>query len=136
VLRVLRVPLAIVAAGTLLPVACGGDDDTEAVEQTVRDFVRATDRRDADAFCGELVTQEFLVQSTGTVGPKAEDACRQQLRAVTGLRLGLVLIRKTEIDGDRARVTAILETQGQRQIRMLRLREEDGDWKVAGGSGP
>jgi hypothetical protein len=135
VLRALRVPLAIVAAGTLPAAACGGDDDTEAVKQTVREFIRATDRRDADTFCGELVTQEFLEQSTGAVGPKAEEACRQQLRAVTGLRLGLVRIRRTEIEEDRARVTAVIETQGRRQVRLLRLREEDGAWKVAGGSG-
>jgi hypothetical protein len=133
--RVLRLTLAI-AAVALLGAACGGDEDeTLAVERTVRDFVRATDRRDADAFCGRLVTQEFLEQWTGAVGGQAEDACRQQFRAVTGLRLQLVRIERTVIDADRARVTAILEAQGQRQVRLLRLREEEGDWKVAGGSG-
>jgi hypothetical protein len=133
---VLRPSLAIVIAGLLLFTACGGDDDdTQQVKQTVRQFVQATDQRDVDAFCGRLVTQEFLEQSTGAVGDQAEDACRQQLRAVTGLRLRLLRFKRTEIDGDRARVTAILETQGQRQVRVLRLREEDGDWKLAGGSG-
>jgi hypothetical protein len=133
---VLRPSLAIVIAGLLPFAACGGDDDdTGQVKQTVRQFVRATDQRDADAFCGRLVTQEFLEQTTGAVGDQAEDACRQQLRAVTGLRLRLLRIKRTEIDEDRARVTAVLETQGQRQVRVLRLREEDGDWKLAGGSG-
>ena len=36
--------------------ACGGGDE-EAIEQTLRDFVSATNEQDADAFCGEIVTQ-------------------------------------------------------------------------------
>ena len=114
----------------------GGDDDREDVEQTVRDFVTATNERDGDAFCGELVTQEFLEQSTGAKGDQAEDACKQQLESVVGIRLRLVKIRGTEVDGDRARVTAVLEAQGQRQPpRVLRPVREDGDWKLAGGTG-
>jgi hypothetical protein len=129
-----RLAPVLAAAAALLLGACGGDD-REEVEQTVRDFVRATDERDVDTFCDELVTQEFLEQSTGATGEKAGDACKQQLRAVTGLRLELVRIRKIEIDGDRAAVTAVLETQGRRDVRLLRLRQEDGDWKLAGGRG-
>ena len=130
-----RLALAIVVAGALSLAACGDDDDTEQVKQTVRQFVRATDEHDAGSFCGELVTQEFLEQSTGAVGDQAEDACKQQLTAVAGLRLRLVQIKGAEVDGDRARVTAVLETQGEREVRLLRLRKEDGDWKLAGGSG-
>jgi predicted lipid-binding transport protein (Tim44 family) len=129
-----RLAPVLAAAAPLLLAACGGDD-REEVEQTVRDFVRATDQRDVDTFCDELVTQEFLEESTGATGEKAGDACKQQLRAVTGLRIELVQIRKTEIDGDRAVVTAVLETQGRRDVRLLRLRKEDGDWKLAGGRG-
>jgi Domain of unknown function (DUF4878) len=129
-----RLPLVLAVAAVLLPVACGGDD-REKVEQTVRDFVRATDRRDADQFCDELVTQEFLEQSTGATGDQARDACKQQLKAVTGLRIELVRIREIEIDGDRAEVTAVLKTQGRRDVRLLRLTQEDGDWKLAGGRG-
>jgi Domain of unknown function (DUF4878) len=130
----------ILACLTLVAVAlaaCGGDDDDrEEVERTVRDFVTATNERDADAFCGELVTQEFLEQSTGAKGDQAEEACKKQLESVVGIRLRLVKIRGTEIDGDRARVTAVLEAQGQRQPpRVLRLVREDGDWKLAGGAG-
>lgn len=130
-----RLPLIIAAvAVALLPAGCGGDD-REEVEQTVRDFVRATDRRDADTFCGELVSQEYLEQSTGMTGDEAKDACKDQLRAITGLRIALVRIRKTEIDGDRAVVTAVLKTQGRRDVRRLRLSKEGGDWKLAGGRG-
>jgi hypothetical protein len=129
-----RLPLVLATVAVLLFAACGGDD-REEIEQTVRDFVRATDQRDADAFCDELVTQEFLEQSTGATGDKAKEACKQQLTAVTGLRVKLVRIRKTEIDDDRAEVSVVLETQGRRQARLLRLKREDGDWKLAGGRG-
>jgi hypothetical protein len=118
----------------LLLAACGGDDRKD-VEHTVRDFVRATDRRDADTFCGDLVTQEFLEETTGATGDNAKDACKQQLRAVTGLQLRLVRIKNIEIEDDTARARVVLEAQGRRQSRLLRLKREDGDWKLAGGRG-
>jgi Domain of unknown function (DUF4878) len=130
-----RLPLVLVAAAVALLLGGCGGDDREEVEQTVRDFVRATDHRDVDTFCGELVSEEYLEQSTGTTGNKAKDACKDQLRAITGLRIALVRIRKTEIDGDRAAVTAVLKTQGRRDVRQLRLSKEGGDWKLAGGRG-
>jgi predicted lipid-binding transport protein (Tim44 family) len=127
-----RLAPVLATAAALLTAACGGDDGKD-VERTVREFVRATDQRDADTFCGELVTDEFLEQSTGATGDKAEEACEQQLTAVAGLRLKLVRIRKVEVDDDRAQATVVLETQGRRQVRLLRLKREDGDWKLAGG---
>ena len=127
-------PLVPVIAAALLLAACGGND-REDVRQTVRDFVQATDRRDADKFCGQLVTQEFLEQTTGATGDRALDACRQQLSAVTGLRVRLVRLGRIEIDGDRATARVVLETQGRRDVRLLRLRKEDGDWRLAGGRG-
>jgi hypothetical protein len=129
-----RVSFALATVAVLLLAACGGDDRKD-VERTVRDFVRATDERDADKFCDELVTQEFLEQSTGATGDRAKDACKQQLTAVAGLRVKLARIRKIEIDDDRAKVSVVLETQGRRQARLLRLKREDGDWKLAGGRG-
>jgi ketosteroid isomerase-like protein len=114
--------------------ACGGDDRKEA-QQTVRDFVKATNERDADRFCDEIATQEYLEQSTGATGDQAREECTRQFEGVTRLELELVSIRKTEVDGDRARVTAELSTQGVREVRLLRLEKEDGDWKLAGGSG-
>ena len=129
-----RLRLVLVSAVLFLPAACGGDDRKD-IDRTVRDFVRATDKRDAETFCGELVTQEFLEQSTGATGARAKAACRQQLRVVTGLRLKLVRIRMIEIDDDRARASVVLETQGRRERRLLQLKREDGDWKLAGGRG-
>ena len=127
-------PPVLAIAAALLLAGCGGND-REDIKQTVRDFVQATDARDADKFCRELVTQQFLEQTTGATGDKAMEACRQQLSAVTGLRIRLVRIGGIEIDGERATARVLLETQGRRDVRLLRLRKEDGDWRLAGGRG-
>ena len=125
--RVALICLLVAASG------CGGDDDKTDAEQTVRDFVQATRERDADKFCDELVTQEFLEQTIGATGDKAKESCKSEFRNLSGLRVDLVRIAKTEVDGDHATVTAVLDRQGQRIRQELRVKKEDGDWKLAGG---
>jgi predicted lipid-binding transport protein (Tim44 family) len=129
-----RRPAALAATLLVLALApaCGGDDQKE-VRQAVRDFVRATDRKDAATFCG-LVTREYIEQSTGASGDRADRACRQQLRTVRGLSLRLVRIGRVEVDGNRARATAVVGIQGRRQVRRFVLEKEDGDWRLAGGA--
>ena len=124
----------VLIACVLALAACGGDAEQE-VNQTVRDFVTAPRTRDENKFCDELVSQEFLEQSTGAKGDKARDACHQQLRQLKGLKVKLEKIESTKIEGDTATVRAVLSTQGQEQDQVLRLRKEDGDWKLSGGSG-
>jgi hypothetical protein len=111
---------------------CGGDNDKSDAEQTVRDFVQATRERDADKFCDDLVTEEFLEQTIGATGDKAKESCKREFKNLSGLRVELVRIEKTKLDGDHATVTAVLERQGQRLTQELRLKKEDGDWKLAG----
>lgn len=118
---------AVVAAG------CGGSSDAGDPAQTVRDFVKATNERDAETFCGRLVTQEFLEQTTGATGDDAKGACEKELNAVRGLNLKLVRIGKTTVDGDSATVRALLVTEGRRDERTFRLKREDDQWKLAGG---
>jgi ketosteroid isomerase-like protein len=115
--------------------ACGGDDKKEA-EQTVRDFVKAVNERDADTYCDELITEEFREKSTFATGDNASESCKRQLRAITGLRIRLVRVVNTKVDGDRATVTAVLRRSGQQIRQKLLLEKEDGDWKLAGGAGP
>lgn len=112
---------------------CGGDDKEDA-EQTVRDFVEATRERDADKFCDELVTQEFLEQSIGATGDKARESCKREFNSLSDLRVNLVRVEKTVVDGDSATVTATISSQGQRIKQKLRLKKEDGDWKLAGSA--
>jgi ketosteroid isomerase-like protein len=129
-----RATLALAGAIAVLA-ACGGGDDKDAVDQTVRDFVKATNERDAKAFCEELITQEFLEQSTGATGDNAKESCRKQFSRLKGLKVELVRITSTEVDGDSARVRAVLRTQGQVQDQVLRLENEDGDWRLTGNPG-
>jgi predicted PilT family ATPase len=111
---------------------CGGDDKKDA-EQTVRDFVTALRERDADTFCEDLVTEEFLGQFSGATGDQARESCKRELRSVTGLEdVKLVKIESTKVDGDEAAVTAVIERQGQRQKQVYRLKKEDGDWNLSG----
>ena len=112
----------------------GGDNDKEDAEQTVRDFVQATRERDADRFCDELVTQEFLEQTIGATGDKAKESCKREFSNLRGLRVTLVRIVKTEVDGDSATVTAVLDRQGQTIREKLRLKQEDGEWRLAGAA--
>jgi hypothetical protein len=129
----LRPLLMLLLAVAALAVAACGDDDEEGVEQTVRDFVSASSEPDADEFCGELVTQEFIEQATGATGDQADDECRRQLEETPGVDAELVEIRATEIDGDEARVRAVIRTQGEPGTQTLRLEKEDGQWKLSGG---
>ena len=125
---------ALVALCALGLSACGGNDK-DKVDQTVRDFVQAANSRDAKKFCDELVSQQFLEESTGAKGGKARDACHKQLKSLKGLKIKLEKISSTKVEGDKATVRAVLSTQGQKQDQLLRLRKEGGDWKLAGGAG-
>jgi len=126
--------ILVLGVALLALTACGGGDKEE-VEATVREFVRATNERDAEAFCDDLVTQEFLEQSTGATGDNAAEACRRQFGRLKGLKVKLRRIRSTKVDGDRAQVRAELESRGQTQDQLLRLRKEDGDWRLTGNTG-
>ncbi len=112
---------------------CGGDDTKDA-EQTVRDFVDALNTHDADRYCDELITKEFLEKTTFSTGDedKARESCKREFRNLTGLKVNLARIEKTKVNGDNATVTAVITRQGQRIKQKLLLKKEDGDWKLAG----
>ena len=121
--------VACVLAGLALG-ACGGGNDKEDAEQTVRDIASATTEADGDKFCG-LVTDEFLEQTTGAKGDKARDACKKQIDSLKNADLKVNKITKTEVDGDNATVTAELESSGQKRPQVFKLKKEDGDFKLA-----
>jgi predicted lipid-binding transport protein (Tim44 family) len=112
----------------------GGGDDPDEVRQTVRDFVEATNQRDGETLCGELLTQEYLEKSTLAAGDRADEACREQLEQTVDLRLKLVSIEETEVDGDDATVRVVIDTDGVRAPRLFRLEQEDGRWKLSDGT--
>jgi hypothetical protein len=125
--------MLLLAVTALALAACGGDDK-EDVEQTVRDFVSVSRDPDPDMFCGEILSQELLEQTTGATGDNAEDQCRRQLEDAKRVNAELVEIRRTEIDGDDATVRAVIRAQGRSQTQTLRLVKEDGRWKLSGGA--
>ncbi|HEX5979610.1 MAG TPA: hypothetical protein VFY52_00840 [Thermoleophilaceae bacterium] len=112
----------------------GGDDEPDEVRQTVRDFVEATNQRDGETLCGELLTQEYLEKSTLASGDQAGEACREQLEKTVGLELKLISIGKTEVDGDEASVRVVIDTDGVQAPRLFRLEREDDRWKLADGT--
>ena len=113
---------------------CGGNDSKDA-EQTVRDFVEALNTRDADRYCDELVTKEFLEKTTFSTGDEdeARESCKREFENLT-VRVKLTKIEGTKVDGDKATVTAVLTRQGQSIKQKLLLEKEDGDWKLAGAA--
>jgi hypothetical protein len=125
--------LALVLALALVLSACGGDDGDP--QQAVRDFVEATNARDGDRLCGELLTQEYLEKATGATGDNAEEACKSQLDLIKGLKLKLISVDEPKVDGDSATVRATIATGGQRAPRVFELAKEDGSWKLVGATG-
>ena len=113
----------------------GGGNDREEAQQTIRDFVEAVNKRDADTYCDELITEEFREQSTFTEGDRARESCKKQLRAISGLKLKLVRFGRTTVDGDKATVNVVLSRSGQEITQRVKLEKDGGDWKIAGGAG-
>lgn len=114
--------------------ACGGGDDEDDARQAVRDFVQATNDRDGDRLCGDLLSQEYMEKATGASGDEAQDACKEQLELIRGLKLRLVSLGAVAVDGDDATVRATIATGGRRMPRSFELTKEDGDWKLVAGS--
>jgi ketosteroid isomerase-like protein len=119
----------------LLAVSGCGGDDTKDAQQTVRDFVEALNTRDADRYCDDLVTKEFLEKTTLSTGDEdqARESCKREFNNLT-VRVKLTKIGATKVDGDKATVTAVLTRQGQSIKQKLLLEKEDGDWKLAGAA--
>jgi ketosteroid isomerase-like protein len=129
-----RVAVPICLLALLAGCGGGGGDDKTNAEQTVRDFVKAVNTRDADTYCDDLITKEFREKSTFATGDRASESCKREMKAITGLHITLVRIVSTKVDGDTATVTAVLGRSGQELRQELRLKNEDGDWKLAGSS--
>ena len=112
----------------------GGGSDQEKAERTVRDFIAASNERDTTKLCDELLSQQFVEQTTLATGENAREACKRQYAQLKAARIELIGIQGAEIDGDQARVKTVIDVQGQRASRVFRLVEVDGDWRLAGGS--
>jgi ketosteroid isomerase-like protein len=125
-------PICLLA---LLLAGCGGGggDDKKEVDQTIRDFVKAVNTRDADTYCDDLITKKFREKSTFATGDKATESCKREVRAIKGLHLQLERIVRTRLKGDRATVTVRFRQSGQVRTQRVMLEKDGDDWKIAGG---
>jgi len=124
-------------AGTIAAAAagagCGGEpDEQQQVQQVVRDFAKANTQSDGKAFCG-LVTRDFRERLTGATGEQVDEQCVKQVDALKGRRIEVLRIDEPKVTGDTATVTAELDFSGQRQLRTLRLKREEGEFRLTEG---
>jgi Domain of unknown function (DUF4878) len=124
-----RLPVLIVAIA--LAGCGGGEPDRGDAERVIRDFAKAVSDSDGEKFCKDLVTREYLEQTTGATGDNAVSQCVKQIDAQRG-SLKILKIDKTEIDGDRATVTAQVDNQGQEVPQVFRLEKQDGEFRLTG----
>ena len=113
----------------------GGGDDKQKVEQTMRDFVKAVNTRDADTYCDHLITKAFREKTTFATGDRASESCKREFKAIRGLHLTLEKIISTKVDGDSATTVVRIGRTGSVTRQRIELHKEDGDWKIAGGTG-
>jgi len=117
-----------------LAAGCGSGNEADDAEATVREFVTAVNERDADTYCDDLITEEFRERSTFSEGDEARSSCKSTLKAIKGLRIELVRIAGSRVDGDKATVTAVLRRSGTPIRQRFRLEKDGGRWKIAGGA--
>jgi len=126
----MRHPLAAVLVAVLALAACGGGNDEDQAKDTVRQFFTALEDKDAGKLCDDLLSKDFIEQITGATGDRAGKECRAQFTRLQATDIKLGKIDKVKVDGDRATVRATIERQGQSQPQVLRLKKEDGDWRL------
>ena len=131
----LRPASTLLACALLAAAGCGGGNDREEIESTLREFATALNERDGDKFCEELVTEKFLEEQTFAKGERAHTACKRELTRIRGLNVKIVRISSLTIKEDRARVKAVLSQNGQEQDQIYSMRNEDGRWRIASGTG-
>jgi hypothetical protein len=130
-----RTATALVALLVALISGCGGANDQQQVRDTVRQFIDASNKRDAKRFCDELVTQEFAEQATLQSGDRARDACKRQLRESKAPIVDVLRVSRVRVHEDEATATATLGGVGVEQRRVFRLKKEGGRWRVASQAG-
>lgn len=131
----LRRSLALLALVAAAVAACGGGRSKEDAEETVREIVRATGERDADKFCDELLTEEFVEKAFGAKGDTGRDACKRQLKALRAQPSRILRVKSVKLKDDRATVTVTLEQLGSRVDQVFNLKDEDGRFRLAASPG-
>jgi len=114
-----------------LVAGCGSEDDDKGdAEGVIRDFAKAVAESDGKTFCNELVTRDYLEKTVGATGDNAIKQCEKQIDSLQQGSLKVVKFDKTKIDGDKATVTARIETQGRTVPQVFRLEKQDGEFRL------
>ena len=132
--RVVRPPAALTHLPARAPCPAAAATTRRTSSRPCATSSRRSTTQDADTFCDELVTQEFLEQTTGANGDedrpgilqaRAQDAHRPQVE--------LVRIGRPRSTATMPRSRAVLETQGRHQARRSasRRRTATGSWPAA-----
>jgi hypothetical protein len=127
----MRRPLAAALVAVLALAACGGGNDEDEAKKTVEQFFTALEKKDTGKLCDDLLTKGFIEQTTGATGDRAEKECRRQFSRLKAADIKLDKVEKVKVDGDDATVRAAIDRSGQTQPQVLRLKKEDGDWRLA-----
>ena len=122
--------LALASILALIAGCGGGDDDKGDAEGVIRDFAKAVSESDGKTFCNELVTRDYLEKTVGATGDNAIKQCEKQIDSLKQERFKVVKFGKTRIDGDRATVTARIETQGRTVPQVFHLEKQDGEFRL------
>jgi hypothetical protein len=118
----------VVAAVAALAAGCG-ESDEDKVRAAVRDYGDAVAAKDYQRICDELIARE-LVQNLEEIGLPCEVALRRGLGSVRKPKLQ---IRAVRVVKERALVSVHSTAANQKPSDdVLQVREQDGEWRVAG----
>jgi ketosteroid isomerase-like protein len=128
-------PLLLVAAAAAG--GCDGGDDKADVEQVIRDWAKAANEHDADAFCNDLVTQAFAERVSLATGDNARRQCERLVEATRrGLTIEIVDIQEIEIEGDTATALVTRRVTGSgTSEQVFELKKEDGEFRLDSSGG-
>ena len=112
--------------------ACGGGSDEDKAKRTVTQFFTALDKNDTAKLCEDLLTEEFIEQTTGATGDRAGEQCPRAFSRLQASDVELGKFGRVSVDGEEATVRAAIVRQGHSLPQVFRLKKEDGDWRLAG----
>ncbi len=120
--------LALLMAATLTPGTPAVADDKDAKPgDTVKAFAKAMEANDPKTV-GELVPQLKELAGEEKIKEMVKEAS-EEIKAEGGIKS--ITIDKEEIDGDKAKVTATLESgTGEKDTSDFDLRKQDGKWVI------
>jgi hypothetical protein len=105
----------------------GGRDDDKLVREALASYEQASDRKDYQKLCDDLLASSYVRQAAST-GLPCEVALRTALENVNNPKLTVLGV---EVNGDRAlarvRGTAAGQVPGEDTYTLIR---EDGAWKI------